>query len=130
VQDKVVDISLWCRDQFKPDVVWVVLGKVIQSNARFGLTDRLKVRLDNVRMPAGNGKRVEKINGRSLDVLSAVKRSLMVVKAAFLCFTHALIIAMVGVYGDPKYALYRHGKRMKKPVEDLLNASGVNLSKG
>ena len=38
VQDKVVGISLRRRDQLKPDVVWVVLGKVIQSNARFRLS--------------------------------------------------------------------------------------------
>ena len=42
VQDKVAGISLRRRDQLKPDVVWAVLGKVIQSNARFGLSDRLK----------------------------------------------------------------------------------------
>jgi hypothetical protein len=30
---------------------------VIQTNARFLLTDRLKVHLDHVRMPAGNGKK-------------------------------------------------------------------------
>jgi len=38
VQDKVVGISLRRRDQFKADVVWSVLGKVIQTNARFALT--------------------------------------------------------------------------------------------
>jgi hypothetical protein len=32
VHDKVVGISLSRRDQFKPDVVWSVLGKVIQNN--------------------------------------------------------------------------------------------------
>jgi hypothetical protein len=37
VQDKVVGISFRRRDQLKPDVVWGVLGKVVQSNARFGL---------------------------------------------------------------------------------------------
>jgi len=74
-QDKVVGISLRRRDQFKPDVVWDVLGKVIQSNTRFGLTERLEVHLDHVRMPAGNGKRAEKTKGRSLDIVSAIKRS-------------------------------------------------------
>jgi hypothetical protein len=53
-------------------VVWEVVGKVIQSNARFGLTDRLEVHLDHVRMPDGNGR--EKTKGRPLDVLSAIKR--------------------------------------------------------
>ena len=52
VQDKVVGISLRRRDQFKADVVWSVLGKVIQSNARFALTDRFEVYFDHVRMPA------------------------------------------------------------------------------
>ena len=41
VQDKVVGISLRRRDLLKPNVVWAVLGKVIQSNARFVLSDRL-----------------------------------------------------------------------------------------
>jgi hypothetical protein len=50
VLDKVVGISFRRRDQFKPDVVWDVLGKVIQSNARFDMTDRLEVHLDHVRM--------------------------------------------------------------------------------
>ena len=73
VQDKVAGISLRRRDQLKADVVWSVLGKVIQSNARFALTDRLEVHLDHVRMLAGNGKRAEKTKGRSLDLLSAIK---------------------------------------------------------
>jgi hypothetical protein len=53
----VVGISLNRRDQMKPEVVWDVLGKVIHSNARFGLSDRLELRLDHVTMPAGNGKK-------------------------------------------------------------------------
>jgi hypothetical protein len=102
VKDKVVGISVRRRDQLKPDVAWDVLGKVIQSNARFGLIDRLEVRLDHVRMAAGDGKHAEKRKGRSLDVLSAVKKSIVVVKAAFLCLAHALVIAMARVNGDPK----------------------------
>lgn len=52
VQDKVVWISFRPCDHFKPDVVWGVLGKVIQSNA----SDRLEVHLDHIRMRAGNGR--------------------------------------------------------------------------
>jgi hypothetical protein len=100
VKDKEVGISLRRRDQLKPDVVWDVLGKVIQSNARFVLTDRLEVRLDHVRMSAGNGRKKNK--GRFSDVLSAVKKGI-VVKEAFLCLARALIIAMARVNGDPKY---------------------------
>ena len=59
VQDKVVGISFRRRDQLKPDLV-VYFSKVIQSNARFGLTDRLEVHLDHVGMPTGNGRMAEK----------------------------------------------------------------------
>ena len=129
VQDKVVGISLRRRDQLKADVVWSVLGKVIQSNARFALTDRLEVHLDHVGMPAGNGNGV-KTKRRSISVLSAIKKSIVTLKAAFLCLAHALIIDMAKVNGDSKYDSYRHGKGLKKPVEKLLKASGVDLSNG
>jgi len=130
VQDKVVGISLRRRDQLKPDVVWAVLGKVIQSKARFGLSDRLEVHLDHVRMPVGNGKRAEKTKGRSLDVLIAIKKSIVVVNATFLCLAHAVVIATARVNSDPKYELYRHGKGLKNPIEDLLKASGADLYNG
>jgi len=128
VQDNVVGTSLRRRDKLKPDVVWAVLGNVIQSKASFGLSDRLEVHLNHVRMPVGNGR--EKTKGRSLDVLSAIKRSTVVVKAAFLCMADALVIAIANVNSDPKYKSYRDGYGLKKPVEELLKASGVDLSNG
>lgn len=63
-------ISLRLRDQHKPDVVWGVLGKVVQSNARIGLSDRLEVYLDHVRLPVGNGREMTK--RRFLDVTSVL----------------------------------------------------------
>jgi hypothetical protein len=128
LEDKAVGISLRRRDQFKSDVVYDTLGKIIQSNARFGLTDRLDVHMDHVRMPGGNVR--AKTKGRSLDVLSAIKRSIVVVKTALLCLAQALIIDMARVNGDPKYASYRDGYQLNKPVDDLLKASGVHLSNG
>jgi len=77
-------------------------------------------------MPVGNSQ--ENIKGPSLSVLSAMQRIIVVVKAAFLCLAHALIIAMARVNGDPKYALYRHYKGLKQPVEELSKVSGVYLS--
>jgi len=56
-------INLRHRDHLTTDVVWTVLGKVIQSIVRFGLSDRLEVHLDHVRMPAGKDKRAEKTKG-------------------------------------------------------------------
>jgi hypothetical protein len=59
----VLGISFRYRDQFKPDVVWDVLRKDIHRNAIFGLSDRLEVHVDHVRMPVGNGR--EKTKGQS-----------------------------------------------------------------
>jgi hypothetical protein len=81
-----------------------------------------------VRIPVGKGR--EKTKGKSLSVLSAIKMSIVTVKAAFLGLDHALLIAMARVNSDPKYGSYRHGRCLQKPVEDLLKASGVDLSNG
>jgi len=67
-------------------------------------------------MPASNGKKTEKTQGRPFDVLSAITKSIVTVKV---CLAHALIIAMARVNGDPKYASYRDGYGLKKPVEEL-----------
>jgi hypothetical protein len=37
-------------------------------------------------------------------------------------------MAMARVSSDPKYELYCHGRCLQKTVEDLLKASGVDLS--
>jgi len=71
--------------------------------------------LDHVRMPAVNDRTAEKTNSRSLDVLSAIKMSIVKVKAGSLCLAHALIIAMARVNGDPKYKSHTSGYSMKQP---------------
>jgi hypothetical protein len=94
----VIGISLKLSEQLKPDVVWDVLGKVIQSNDRFGLTARFELHLGHMRMPALYGRAKTKVYSR--DLLSAIKKIIVVVKVAFLCLAHALIIAITLVYGD------------------------------
>jgi hypothetical protein len=81
-------------------------------------------------MPAGNGRTAEKTKGRSIDVLSAVKKSIVVVKTAMLCLAHALVIAVAQVDNDPKYKSYRNRYCLTQPVQDLLKASGVDHSNG
>ena len=92
VQDKVVGINFLGRDQLKRGVVWDVLSKVIQNKARFGLTNRLEVHLNHVRMSGGNGR--EKTKGRPLNVLGAIK-SIEVLKEAFLCLAQELIRGLI-----------------------------------
>ena len=67
-------ISFQRSDQLKPDVVWGILGNIVQSNATFSITDRLELHLDHIRMPAGKGKMPEKTKWRSLDVLRTLKK--------------------------------------------------------
>ena len=43
------------------------------------------------------------------------------------CMAHALIITMARVNGNPKCPYYKDGRGMKKPVEDLMKVSGVNI---
>jgi hypothetical protein len=93
LQDKVGGISLGLQEQHKPDVVWCVLVKVIQSNARIVLNDRLKVHLEHVRMPNGNGG--VKTKGLSLYLMSAIKKNIVRLKMVVNCFAYGLIIAMV-----------------------------------
>ena len=88
-----------------------MLGKVVQSNARFGVSDRLEVHLGQVRMPDGNGH--EKTKGSSLNCLSAIKKTIVKVKAGFLCLAHAPIIAKTRINRDPKYNSYINGYYMK-----------------
>jgi hypothetical protein len=64
-----------------------------------------------------------------LSVLSAIKK-IIVVKAAFLCLAHALVIAMAQVNIHPNYELYRHSICLNKTVDNLLNVSGFDLSNG
>ena len=59
-----------------------MLGKVVQSNARFGLSDRLEVHLEHVSKLVGNGR--EKTKVRQLDILSSIKKCIVKVKPGFL----------------------------------------------
>jgi len=42
-------------------------------------------------------------------VMRSIEKGIVVVKTAFLCSAHALIIAMCKVHIDPNYASYRPG---------------------
>jgi hypothetical protein len=52
----------------------------------------------------------------------------VVVKAPVSSLAHALVIAIARLSNDQKYTSYKNGYGLRKPVEDLLKASGVDLS--
>ena len=58
--------------------------------------------LGNVRIPVRNGR--VKTKGRSLDLMSAMKRIIVVLTEDFKCLANALIIPMDRVNVDTNYA--------------------------
>lgn len=96
-----VGINLRHQDQLKPDVVRDVLGKAIQNNARFCLSDHLKAHLYHLRVAAGNDKMLER-RRVALCINECCQEECFVVKAAFFCLAHALIFAMARVNGGAK----------------------------
>jgi hypothetical protein len=87
--DKPIGISFRGKDQLSADVVWSVLEKVTQSNARFNALDRLVIIMHSVRIPVGFGRVTTK--GRQISVMAHLKRSIIEVKATENCLAHALV---------------------------------------
>jgi hypothetical protein len=93
--DKPVGISFRRKDQLSGDVVWSVLEKVTQSDARFNAVDRLVIIMHSVRIPVGFGRVTTK--GRQISVMAHLKRSRIEVKATENCLAHALVIAIAKI---------------------------------
>jgi hypothetical protein len=103
-----VGLSFRRKDQVSRDVIWNVLGRVAQSNARFDALDRLIVTVHSVKMPVGFGG--IKTKGRQLSVMAHLKKSIIEVKAEQNCLAYALIIAIARLNDDPNYTAYRHDR--------------------
>jgi hypothetical protein len=76
-------------------------------------------------MSNDNGR--AKTKGRSLGVLSAIKKSVVAVKAVLLCFAHTLTCLIARVYCNQEYRAYRDGCKLCHPVENILMVSRVDL---
>jgi hypothetical protein len=122
-------LSFRRRDQISRDVRWSVFDKVTQSNARYQALDTLTFHIHSVGMPVGFGK-AETSKGRPLSTMAHLKRSIVEVKARDNCLAHALVIAVARVTNDPNYKAYRQGRKILPKVRELLQASGVDLSRG
>jgi hypothetical protein len=55
VADKPVGIRFRRKDQLSAEAIWALFEKVVQSNARFEILDKLMIKLNAVRMPSGSG---------------------------------------------------------------------------
>ena len=125
-----IGISFRRKDQITSEVIWSVLGKVGQSNARFNALDKLIMTVHAVKMPVGNGKG-NTAKGRSLETMVRLKQSIVQVKAESNCLAHALVIAKARVDGDDKnYQSYRRGNKIRPVVDRLLETTGIDMSRG
>jgi len=79
VQDKDIGISFRRNYQITAEVIWSVLRKVAQSNARFNGLDKLVMTVHSVKTPIGHGRIANK--GRLLETMAHLKRSIVEVKA-------------------------------------------------
>jgi len=128
VADKAIGISFRRKDQITPDVIWSVLGKVAQSNARFNALDKLVMTVHSVKMPIGHGRIATK--GRPLENMVHLKRSIVEVKAEENCLAHARIISIAKLTNDSDYNAFRKGRRIRPVVDHLLATTVIDLANG
>ena len=129
-QDKPIGLSFRRRDHISQQVLWSVFEKVTQSKARYQALDTLTFYVHSVRMPTGFGKGDETSKGRSVSVMINLKKSIVEVMTEENCLAHALVIAITKVTNNPDYQAYRKGREILPKVHELLQASGVDLSRG
>jgi hypothetical protein len=127
VSDKATGISFRRKDQITSEVIWSVLGKVAQSNARFNALDKLIMTVHSVKMPIGNGRGIT-AKDRSLETMVRLKRSIVEVKATENCLAHVIIIAIAKLTYDTNYESYRKGNKLRPVVDHLLATTGIELS--
>jgi hypothetical protein len=65
-----------------------------------------------------------------MSTMAHLKRSVVEMKAKENCLAHTLVIAIARVRKDPDYQAYRHGRKILPKVRELLQATGVDLSRG
>jgi hypothetical protein len=130
VQDKAIGISFRRKDQITSEVIWSVLGKVAQSNARFNALDKLIMTVHYVKLPVGNGGNRITAKSRPLGIMVHLKRSIVEVKAESNCLAHALVIAIAKITNDPDYKAFCQGRKIRPVVDLLIATTGIDLSRG
>jgi hypothetical protein len=129
VQDKAIKFSFRRKDQIIANLIWSVLRKVAQSNARFNALDKLVLTIHYVKMPVGKSKGIP-TKGRPLATMVRLKKDIVKVKAEENYLTHALIIAIARLINDPDYNAFRQGNKIRLTVDRLLRTTGIDLTNG
>ena len=129
IKDKAIGISFRRKDQLSTDVVLNVWEKVIQSNSRFNVLDTLVLEMHSLTMPVGFGRAI-KTEGRQLDVVVHLKKSIVQGKSETNCLAHALFIAIAKITNDRNYKSYRNGRKMEPVVRQLIETTGIKLDQG
>jgi len=78
-------------------------------------------------MPVGFGESAIKSRGRAISVMAHLKHSIVEVKAEANFLAHSIIIAIARVDNDQNYKAYSQGRKVVSPVQNLLEATGIDL---
>jgi len=84
----------------------------------------------SVKMPIGHGGGGITANGRPLENMVDLKKSIVEVKAEQNCLAHALIISIAKLTNDSNYVAYHRGYKIRPVVDHLLTTTGIDLSNG
>ena len=106
-----------------------VFEKVTKSNSRFNALVRLVMTVHSVKMPVGFGGGV-KTKGRPISVMAHLKKSIIEIKAENNCLAHALLIVISRINNDSNYNSYRTGYMIRPAVQNLLETTGIDPTKG
>jgi hypothetical protein len=87
-KDKSIGFSFRRKYQLSVGVIWKLFEKLAQSDAKFNALDPLMVTVHSLKIPVGFG--CVKSNGRKLDSLAHLKKSIVRVDADTNCKAYAL----------------------------------------
>jgi hypothetical protein len=82
-----------------------------------------------VKTPVGFGAKKVKTMRKRLDDLALTKKSIVHVNAEN-CLAHAFNIAIPRLDNDPNYESYIRGRKIRPEVDRLMQATGVDLTRG
>ncbi|KAK4877635.1 hypothetical protein RN001_010141 [Aquatica leii] len=132
--EKPIGISFRRRDQLNSKIIMATLEKVLQSNANFFAADSLRLHVDRVTLPVGNGGASrDRMAGVSYEEFCRRKRGIIVVENSdTLCLARALVLAMAWTSKDPLiHSLQLAGNlQTKERAEKLCRTANVDLSNG
>ncbi|XP_031338609.1 uncharacterized protein LOC116167396 [Photinus pyralis] len=131
--DKPVGFSFRRADQLNATVMMGTLEKILASNVSFFTHDTLRLRVDRVSLPVGNGGPSRlKMTGTTFNEFCRRKRGIIQINNADnLCLARALVVSIAIVDNDPRVRSFKNGHPIVElRALELCTDAVVDLSNG